>query len=139
LDTVINNAEMKRIKNNIDISNSNLLLTENLQKMGASDTYINKVLESAPFEYKISYCDLSGMLKHTNITLFKAGKINPNYNDDSQIELVESIIKSIDNNISQWLTNPLEIKLMENHHHNNILECTSEIINAIGIKEKVSI
>ncbi|WP_275361910.1 non-ribosomal peptide synthetase [Xenorhabdus bovienii] len=139
LDTVINNAEMKRLKNNIDISNLNLLLIDDLQKMGASEAYINKALESAKFEYKISCCDLSGILKHTNVTLFKAGKINHDYNHDSQIELVELIMKVTDNNISQWLTSPLEIKLMENHHHNNILECTSEIINAIGIKEKVSI
>ncbi|MBD2812519.1 amino acid adenylation domain-containing protein, partial [Xenorhabdus sp. Vera] len=141
LDTVINNAEMKMLKNNVDISNLNLFIIDELQKMGASDAYINKVLETVPLEYKISDCDLSGILKHTNITLFKAGKINPNYNDDSQVELMKLIIKVTDNNISQWVTNPLEIKRLDNHHHNNILECTSvirmEIINALEVKEEV--
>ncbi|PHM54491.1 non-ribosomal peptide synthetase [Xenorhabdus sp. KK7.4] len=139
LDTVINNAETKILRNNIDISNSNLLLADKLQEMGASETYINKVLKAAPFEYKTADCDLSGILKHTNITLFKAGEINPDYNDVSQVKLAESIIKVTDNNISQWATTPLEVILLKNHHHNNILECTSvirkEIINALGVKE----
>ncbi|AOM39757.1 non-ribosomal peptide synthetase [Xenorhabdus hominickii] len=143
LDTVINNAEITMLKNNIDMSNLNLFITDELQKMGASDIYINKVLETAPLEYKISDCDLSGILKHTNITLFKAGEINPNHNDYSQVKLIELIIKVTDNNISQWVINPLEIKLLDNHHHNNILECTSvirmEIINSLGIKEEISI
>ncbi|MCC8379600.1 non-ribosomal peptide synthetase [Xenorhabdus sp. PB30.3] len=139
LDTVINNAETKILRNNIDISNSNLLLADKLQEMGASETYINKVLKAAPFEYKTADCDLSGILKHTNITLFKAGEINPDYNDVSQVKLAKSIIKVTDNNISQWVTTPLEVILLKNHHHNNILECTSvirkEIINALGVKE----
>ncbi|WP_340610738.1 non-ribosomal peptide synthetase [Xenorhabdus bharatensis] len=139
LDTVINNAEIKILKNNINMSNMSLLLTDKLQKMGANDIYINKVLEAAPFEYKIADCDLSGILKHTRITLFKAGEINPDYNDASHIKLTESIIKVTDNNISQWISTPLEIILLKNHHHNNILECTSiirkEIINTLGIKE----
>ncbi|WP_426575526.1 amino acid adenylation domain-containing protein (plasmid) [Xenorhabdus stockiae] len=137
LDTVINNAEMKILRNNIDISNMNLLLTDKLQEMGASETYINKVLETAPLEYKIAGCDLSGILKHTKITLFKAGEINPDYNHASQVKLAESIIKVNDSNISQWVTTPLEIILLKNHHHNSILECTSvirkEIINSLEV------
>ncbi|MCC8365865.1 hypothetical protein J8V57_06150 [Xenorhabdus sp. PB61.4] len=139
LDTVINNAEIKKLKDNIDISYINLLITDELQKASASETYINRVLEAAPVEYKIADCNLSGILKHTRIMLFKAGEINPDYNDPSQIKLTESIIKVTDNNISQWVTTPLEVILLKNHHHNNILECTSvirkEIINVLGVNE----
>ncbi|WP_426576153.1 amino acid adenylation domain-containing protein [Xenorhabdus stockiae] len=143
LDTVINNAEIKIIKKNINISNVNLLIIDELQKMGASDTYINKVLEIVPLGYTISNCDLSGILRYTNVILFKAGKISLDYNDSSQIELAELSVKVADNNISQWMKKPLEIKLLDNHHHNNILECTSvihrEIINSSEIKEAVLI
>ncbi|YAP80750.1 non-ribosomal peptide synthase/polyketide synthase [Xenorhabdus stockiae] len=140
LDTVINNAEIKMLKDNIDISNSNLLITNELQRVGASDTYINKVLETASLELEISNCNLSGTLKNTNVTLFKAGEINPIHNDHSQMELVKLVIKLTDNNISQWVTKPLKIKLL-NYHHNNILECTSiismEIINESEFTEEV--
>ncbi|PHM75435.1 non-ribosomal peptide synthetase [Xenorhabdus cabanillasii] len=76
LDAIINNDELGELRNKLDMSNKYREITEKLQEMGASDTYINKVLEAVPFEFGIANCNLSGKLSHTNITLFKAGQMS---------------------------------------------------------------
>ncbi|CAM3893356.1 thioesterase domain-containing protein [Xenorhabdus thuongxuanensis] len=143
LDTVINNNEIKEIRDKLDISNAYDKVIIKLQEMGANEIYINKVLEAIPFESGIANCNLSGNLSYTNIILFKAGQANPHHKDKIGLTMSQLITKIPDNNISQWTANPLVIKLIDNCHHENIIEHVSiistEIINALSIKDNVSI
>ncbi|PHM75660.1 non-ribosomal peptide synthetase [Xenorhabdus cabanillasii JM26] len=53
------------------------------------------------------------------------------------------IIETPDNNISQWTTNPLVIKLIHDRYHENIIEAVSiistEIVNTFEIKDNMTI
>ncbi|WP_228005720.1 non-ribosomal peptide synthetase [Xenorhabdus sp. BG5] len=143
LDTVINNDEIKELRNKLDISNAYNKVVRKLQEMGANETYINKVLEAIPFESEIANCHLSGKLAHTNITLFKAGQANPHHKEEAGLTMSQLIIKTPDNNISQWSIKPLVIKLIDDCYHENIIESVSsisaEIINTLSIKDDISI
>ncbi|MBD2814338.1 hypothetical protein ID850_06065, partial [Xenorhabdus sp. Flor] len=143
LDTIINTDELKRIKNQMDMSYVVKSITKKLQQMGAEDTYVNKVLEAIPFENKIINCDLSGKLTYTKIILFKAGKTDQSYKGEIGVLVNQLVAKMPDNNISAWVTEPLMIKLIEHCSHSDIIEATSiikdEIINKNSVKEGVSI
>ncbi|KHD27701.1 hypothetical protein [Xenorhabdus nematophila] len=143
LDAIINNDELGELRNKLDMSNKYREITEKLQEMGASDTYINKVLEAVPFEFGIANCNLSGKLSHTNITLFKAGQMSPFNKEGTGFTMNQLIIETPDNNISQWTTNPLVIKLLHDRYHENIIEAVSiistEIVNTFEIKDNMTI
>ncbi len=143
LDTIINNEALEELRNKLDISKKYKEMTEKLQEMGANDTYINKVLKAAPFEFSIANCNLSGKLSHTNITLFKAGQMSPFNKEGIGFTMNQLIIETPDNNISQWTVNPLNIKVINNRYHESIIEAVSiistEIINTFEIKDNVTI
>ncbi|OCA54807.1 non-ribosomal peptide synthetase [Photorhabdus namnaonensis] len=143
LDTIINNNEIKEFRDNLNISGKHGPIVGKLRKMGASDTYINKVLAAIPFECRIVNCNLSGKLSHTNITLFKAGQTTPDCIDEIQLAIGKLVMKIVDNNISQWTVNPLVITLINDYYHENIIEAisiiSSEIINTRSIKDNINI
>ncbi|MGS0628394.1 non-ribosomal peptide synthetase, partial [Photorhabdus asymbiotica] len=143
LDTIINNDEIKEFRDNLSISSEHGPIIGKLRKMGASDTYINKVLEAIPFERGMTNCNLSGKLAHTNITLFKAGQMTPYYTDEIQLAMGKLITKIPDNNISQWTVNPLVITLLNDYYHQNIIEAvpiiSEKIINTLSIKDNIKI
>ncbi|PHM40752.1 non-ribosomal peptide synthetase [Xenorhabdus szentirmaii] len=129
LDTIMNNDEIKEIRNNLDMSSIDKQITNILHEKGASDTYIHKVLETVPIESRMANCDLSGKLAHSKVTLFKAGKINPSHQESVELLIYQLIEKTPDNNVSQWVNTPLEMVLLEDCHHENI-------INAIELIRK---
>ncbi|WP_235428074.1 non-ribosomal peptide synthetase [Xenorhabdus khoisanae] len=142
LDTIINNDEIKDLKNKLNMPSEYKKATRKLQEMGASDAYINTVLEAIPLEIEIGNGNLSGKLTHTNITLFKAGRTNPYYKEGVGFELSQLTRKIPDNNISQFTVNPLVITLVDDCYHENIIEAvpiiSTEIINTLSIKDNIS-
>ncbi|MDC9590220.1 amino acid adenylation domain-containing protein [Xenorhabdus sp. XENO-10] len=143
LDTIINNDEMTELRNKLDIPSEYSKVIRKLQEMGASDTYINKVLEAIPFESGIANCNFSGKLTHTNITLFKAGQESPYHQEGIGLAMGKLIAKIPDNNISQWAINPLVITLIDDCYHENIIESvtliSTEIINTLSMRDNISI
>ncbi|WP_339379120.1 amino acid adenylation domain-containing protein [Xenorhabdus lircayensis] len=143
LDTVINTKQIKEIRNKIDMSYAFKEITMKLQNMGASNRYIDKVLSAMPFEHEMVNCDLSGKLSHTNITLFKAGKMNPDYKGVAGLEINQLVVKLPDNNISKWVTNPLVIKWINDRSHSDVIESIStistEIISELSIEGYINI
>ncbi|WP_323855991.1 non-ribosomal peptide synthetase [Xenorhabdus koppenhoeferi] len=133
LDTIINNDEIKDLRNNLDMSYVYNEITRILHEKGASDTYINKVLETVPIEGKMVNCDLSGKLTHSKMTLFKAGKINPCHKEGIGLLMNQLVAKIPDNNLSQWSHTPLTIRVIDDCYHENIVSAVSiirrEIIN----------
>ncbi|OTA15882.1 peptide synthase [Xenorhabdus vietnamensis] len=143
LDTIINNDELKELRNKLDIPSEYNKVIKKLQEMGASDTYINKVLDAIPFESGIAGCNFSGKLIHTNITLFKAGRESPYHQEGIGLAMGQLIARIPDNNISQWAINPLVITLINDCYHENIIESVSmistKIINTLSIRDNISI
>ncbi|WP_170235719.1 non-ribosomal peptide synthetase, partial [Xenorhabdus doucetiae] len=139
LDTVINTDEIKALRSKLDISSAYSQVVRKLQEMGASETYINKVLAAIPFESGIANCHLSGKLSHTNITLFKAGQASPHHKEGVGFAMSQLIAKIPDNNISPWAVNPLVIKMIDDCYHENIITAvpliSTEIMNTLSIKD----
>ncbi|PHM65631.1 Amino acid adenylation [Xenorhabdus stockiae] len=141
LDTVLNNEEIKALRDKLDISAINEIVTENLQKLGATNTYINKILEIMPFENSIANCELSGQLNQTNITLFKAGQVNSLNKGEIELQIGQLITEIPDNNISQWSAKPIVVKQVTDYYHENMIDAvypiSTEAVNLLGSKEDV--
>ncbi|WP_422824395.1 non-ribosomal peptide synthase/polyketide synthase [Xenorhabdus bharatensis] len=141
LDTVLNNEEIKTLREKLELSAINDVVTRNLQKMGATDSYINKILEIMPFENSIANCELSGQLNQTNITLFKAGQVNSLNKGEIELQISQLIIEIPDNNISQWSIKPLVVKRVTDYYHENMIDAvyiiSTEAVNLLGNKEDV--
>ncbi len=141
LDTVLNNEEIKALKGKLDISDRDEIMTEKLQQMGATDTYITKVLAMMPFEMAIASGELSGKLNHTQITLFKAGQVNSLHKGETELKIGQLILAAPDNNISQWSANPPLVKWVTDYYHENIIEAvtmiSAEIVHLSESQEKV--
>ncbi|MDX7988705.1 amino acid adenylation domain-containing protein [Xenorhabdus sp. 12] len=127
LDTIMNNDEIKELRNNLDMPSIYQKITNTLYEKGANDTYINKVLEIVPVEGRMVNCDLSGKLAHAKVTLFKAGKTNPLHKNGVDLSINQLIRKIPDNNISQWTNTPLRIILIEDSYHENMINYASII------------
>ncbi|WP_169924638.1 non-ribosomal peptide synthetase [Xenorhabdus mauleonii] len=142
LDTIINNDELTTLRHKLEIPKELSKIIKRLQEMGAGKGYIDTVLRAIPSETGIANSNFSGKLIHTKITLFKAGQMSPYHQEGTGLVMSKLIAGIEDNNISQWLSNPLVIKLVDNYHHENMIEAVSiisaEIINALPFHEGIS-
>lgn len=78
-------------------------------------------------EFALADADISGFLKHSRVTLFKAGKILDSF-DDLQLSHVQ--LQSFDNGLNSCVTK-LKVLLMEDHDHASLIEEEEEIVDTI--------
>lgn len=93
---------------------------------------VDKTLEAAhkhvvESEYVLADADLSGFLRHTRVTLFKAGKIMAAY-DDLQLSRIQ--LESFDNGLNNCAAK-VKVVLMEDHDHSTLIGEDEEIVDTI--------
>ena len=97
--------------------------------------YFKNFLLSKPYEEKIYDSMLSGILKRTRATLFKAGQISDVSSSKYILDLRLLLSKMSDNNLSQFIDGHLSTILVNDRNHKDIVMAIP-IIQKILIRDK---
>jgi amino acid adenylation domain-containing protein len=130
LDSVMNSDPLNKLINKLDMPSSLLKIRERLYGIGVTDkNHIEKMLQVYPFEVAMSQCEQSGKLNHAEVTLFKAGLMENNSEEDDEVlcQISRLISQLPDNNVGKWVEKPITVTLINDKHHMNIIESIVKI------------
>lgn len=138
LDTIISNSELKKLRRQMHTGEKGKeILESELIKRRYDREYIKKCLSVMEIERGISESSLSGLLRHTKVTLFKAGKGVSLIDKDIEERCNQISMNLADNNLTPYVNNKISIILCKNRSHSDIVD-EVEVIKNVLIKDHVS-
>jgi acyl carrier protein len=131
LDTILfNDEEFQNLVDDLDIESLNLYRKKKLFNQKIEAHYIEIICSAYEAEASIINCSISGVLNYTKVILFKAKKINNEFNNETHLKIEKYKCSKYDNNIQKIVKNKLEVELL-NCHHANILKKSKHIIRSL--------
>ncbi len=118
LDTVIESPQLKALMTTESLQYRKAKVVKDMEQEGYDSSYIDNTIASYLSEVMVNRCKLSGQLAHTRVTLLKAGS-QASRADPQELRLIMTMP---DNGVSQFTGCEVNTILLEQRHHNNILE-----------------